>query len=286
MLLKRNLINTRLIEILSNKIHKDELLTRAASLAYSTTAAIAPILLLLVSFLNFLDLNMREKLLLQIRNLMGVHASELLRATIQNVNASDELTFTTRLFGLAFLLFTSSLMFTSLQSSLNIIFGSTDEGNRTENHYSYVKKFLMKRVASFLMVFLFVLVSVISLVGSVIISQALPDSQAWLTNIIETLAGFVFFALLFALTFKIIPDKEVIFKNAIYGGLLTAFLFVSGKYLMKLYFVEIALGSAYGAAGSMMALIIWMYYSSIIILLGAEITAGLHLRGINKSSAS
>lgn len=97
----------------------------------------------------------------------------------------------------------------------------------------------------------------------------------WIAGPVQWAANFFVFALMFTFIFKLLPDRHVEFSNAIGGGVITTILFVVGKHFIGLYLGQTAVGSAYGAAGSLMVLLVWLYYSALIVFIGAELASAL-----------
>ena len=135
---------------------------------------------------------------------------------------------------------------------------------------------MMRRLISFGMVLTFIFISIVSLVVSSLLSLFLPnDLDIWGT-LVQSAANLVLLAVLFGAIFKWMPDEEIE-KQAIFkGSIITSILFSLGKTLIGVYLGQAAVGSAYGAAGSLIVLLVWVYYSSLIIFLGAETTAQLN----------
>ena len=113
---------------------------------------------------------------------------------------------------------------------------------------------------------------------SLIISSALTlfdGHEGWIWSVVNVVGSLVIFSLLFAAIFKYLPDVKPKWSHALLGGVITAVLFTGGKSLIGLYLGSSALGSAYGAAGSLIVLLAWVYYSAIILFTGAELTSVL-----------
>jgi len=100
----------------------------------------------------------------------------------------------------------------------------------------------------------------------------LPDFMLYITNIIDIVISLAIISLLFALMFKFLPDAKIRWKSVWLGALITAVLFVIGKFLLELYFEEMNPASTYGAAGSIVLILLWVSYSSLILFFGAEFT--------------
>jgi membrane protein len=134
---------------------------------------------------------------------------------------------------------------------------------------------LKNRFLSFLMVLAFVFLLPLFLAISAIIPSmnTVPGAQvAWWAQIINLVISFVVMMSLFAMIFRIVPDKEITWTDVWLGAAVTSVLFMIGRYVISLYLLFTRSGSTYGAAGSLIVLLVWVYYSAQIFLLGAEFT--------------
>jgi membrane protein len=111
----------------------------------------------------------------------------------------------------------------------------------------------------------------VSLVATTLIGMIVPGG-GWLWNLVNLVISFGVFILLFAAMFKVLPDVRIAWKHVWIGAVLTAGLFAVGKYLVGLYIANAGYAGSYGAAGSLVAMLVWVYYSAIIVYFGAEVT--------------
>jgi membrane protein len=174
--------------------------------------------------------------------------------------------------GIAVGLFGASGVFGELQLVLNTIWGVKPKPGRG------VKGFIQDRFFSFTMVLGVAFLLLVSLVLSSVLSGvghflagALPGGET-LWQVVNALISFGIITLLFALIFKVVPDVEVRWKDVSVGAAVTALLFTIGKTLLGLYLGKSSVTSSYGAAGSLVALVVWVFYSAQILFLGAEFT--------------
>src|SRR5262249_52965897 len=166
--------------------------------------------------------------------------------------------------GLVTLLLGASGVFVQLQDSLNIIW-KVDAKPRTEN---FIVHFLRNRLLSFTAV----VGTGFLLLVSLIVSAVLSAFSHWLASsslgmpvlwhVLSSVVSFAFITLLFALIFKLLPDVSVAWRDVWMGSVLTALLFVAGQYAIGLYLGQSSVASAYGAAGSLVVLLVWVYYSA------------------------
>lgn len=253
------------------KILNDDLFSQASAIAFYVTFALPPLLILLLTFISTLQLGLQEQLKDQITALMGSDAAVVLDVIIDNVIKRQDLGRKFDLIGIGVLIFSSSVIFAQLQSSLNIIFEVPKQKSEL-TFWGRSRAFFMRRLVCFGMVLTFVFILIVSLVVSALLTLFLAPTDQIVGSILQTLANFIVFSLLFGAIFKWMPDRRVSKLAAFWGGTFTALLFALGKLLIGLYISKWALGSVYGTASSLAILLVWVYYSSLILLFGAEIS--------------
>jgi membrane protein len=248
--------------------------SRGAALAYYSMFAIAPVVVLAVSLAGLLfgAEAARGAVSAQIRDTVGPQVAEAIEALV--LSASDP-TASTRaaVIGLAVALFGAATVFGELQDALNAMWKVMPRPGRP------FRTVLVVRAFSFAMVLatgLFVLASLgvsaaLSAVASHFSPEALPGG-VWLWLALNWLVSLSLITLLFALVFKVVPDVHVPWRDVWPGALLTGVLFTVGKYLLAIYLTRTGVASAYGAAGSLAVVLVWVYYSAQILLFGAELT--------------
>jgi membrane protein len=171
--------------------------------------------------------------------------------------------------GTAVLLFSATGVFAELQDSMNTIWGVKPKPNHG------VRDFVRNRLLSLAMVFgtgFLLVVSMFLTTVTVRLATYLAGDAAWLALVLDPLVSFVVVAVLFAGIFKFLPDVRLAWRHVWVGAALTAVLFTAGKYALALYFRYATPTSAFGAAGSFAAVLLWVYYSSFILFFGAEFT--------------
>lgn len=254
----------------------DDCMTRAAALSYYTVFSLPPLLILILLLAStMLDPNdVRGGLERQIEALMGPAGGEQVRTMITHAERPGGGLLPT-LIGIGALLFGATGAFVQLQSALNRVWEVEPDPNQ-----GGLKTFLFKRLLSFGMILSIAFLLLVSLA----ISAALTAFGSALESFMpEGLSGPVIHGLnlalsfgvistLFSALFKVVPDAAVAWRDVWVGAFVTAALFVAGKFLIGLYLGKSNPGEAYGAAGSLALLLLWVYYSSIILLFGAEFT--------------
>lgn len=258
---------------LDKKIRKDEIFTRSAALALYTSFSLAPLVILLISFLSSLHLDLQLQLISQVKNLAGIEAANVLTAIIERAEERRDLSTLGGWIGSLTLLFSASVIFAHLQTSLNKIFESPVISHKNQHWSAELRHFIARRLISFGIVLTFIFISIVSLMASSLLSFLISSEQGLSGELLNMVLSFLLFSLLFSAIFKWIPDRPILNRAAIRAGMLTGLLFMVGKTLIGLYLGQTAVGSAYGAAGSFIVLLFWVYYSSLIIFVGAEIAA-------------
>lgn len=244
---------------------KHDVMTLAAALAFYTSLSLAPMLIILLSIASLMGSSSQTQLIDQIHGLLGDQAAQAIDAIIDSTKEKPQMRSFAGIFSVLLLLFTASGVFAQLQLSLNVIFETT--GKASAGVWGWIRK----RILSMGMVITLGFLALVSLVMSAFLAFVFKgDSQIWqILNFVVTIAVF---SALFAIIFKYLPDVKITWKSALIGGVVTAILFAIGKVLIGLYLGKSAVGSAYGAAGSLIVLLSWVYYSGIILFIGAEIT--------------
>lgn len=259
----------RRLDVFLKKTFNDDVLTLSAALAYFSALAMAPIIIILMSLLSFLNKDLQSELKLQTLKVIGNDAQSVLDAVINNTTNSPNLSLFAGWVGIFLLAVSGSVVFAQLHSTLNKIFmvnvKKIKNGVKTK-----LFNIVSKRLFSVIVLLLFVLFLIASLVFSTFITHILSHLNENLINFMTAIINIVMFSFLFSILFKWIPDREIKFIDSFKAGAVTAVFFLIGKMFISMYISHLAINSAYGAAGSLVAMLIWIYYSALIFLLGAE----------------
>ncbi len=245
-----------------------------AAIAFYTLFAAAPILLLVIQAAGFFVGTevVRAHVLAQLHGLLGNAGFPAVRTLIGSLSADAQGHFSTAA-GIITLMFGASSVFSELQNSLNRIW-------RAESHSAVqgLRHALRARLLAFALVFAVGFLLMVLLVAS----AGLAILAAWLGSVtpgshrvvwlLDVALGFGLATLLFATIFRYVPRQHVAWPAVWVGALVTAALFSVGRLVMVVYLGRIALNSLYGVAGSFLLLLLWVYYSAQIFLLGAEFT--------------
>jgi len=203
---------------------------------------------------------------------MGPAGRELVASILTTTNPEGGLWAT--IVGLATLVIGATAVFGELQTTMNLIWEV--QPAPTSSAWAGIWAWLKSRVFSLGLVFALAFLLVVSLVVSAALAGAAAlfqgPEQTVLSRALEIAVSLVVLTLMFALFFKYVPDTEIRWRDVWLGGLVTAVLFTLGKTAIGYYLGQASVGSAYGAAGSMVVLLVWVYYSALIVFFGAEFT--------------
>lgn len=255
----------------------------AAALSYYTLLSVAPLVLITVAVagLVFERAGVEGKVVTEIRALVGDEGAEVVHTVLRNANSPAGATRSV-VIGIVLLLVGATTVFVQLQNSLNRIW-KVD----VKPHESAIRSFIKERLLSVAMILGIGFLLLVSLLVNAGLS-AVGDSARGMVgdappvlHAVNMLISGVVSTLLFAMMFKVLPDAHVRWRDVWFGAVTTSVLFTLGKYLIGLYLGRAGLGSAYGAAGSLVVLTVWVYYASMIVFFGAELTyiRSRHRRG-------
>jgi membrane protein len=253
---------------------KDNCLRLAASLAYYTALSLAPLLLLLVGVVGLvLDRQqVATQLATQLEGLMGQAGRELVTSILTTTSPQGSLLAT--VIGLGTLFIGATAVFGELQATMNLIWEV--QPAPTSGVWAGIWAWLRERIFSLAIVFALAFLLLVSLVISAALAGAAAlfqgPEQAVLSHVLEIAVSLLVLTFVFALFYKYVPDAEIGWRDVWLGGLITAVLFTLGKTAIGFYLGQASVGSAYGAAGSMVVLLVWVYYSALIMFFGAEFT--------------
>lgn len=255
----------------------------ASSLAYYAIFSLSPLVIIGMAIISFFFERevAQGQLLAQLQNVIGENSSELIASMLSSATEGNN-GMVASIISFATLLWSAASVFGHLQNALNTIWDVVPEAKSSVWDYVRTRglSFLLVLAGGAMGLLSLVLTSVFSslsnFVGIVGFNVALWDA---ITNLGLT---FVAIAILFALIYKVLPDRFVPWREAWFGALIASLLFVLGKSILGWYFSQNSAVSVYGAAGSLVALLLWIYYSSQIFFFGAEFTQVYFKRAMRK----
>ena len=266
-----------------DKLEKDKVFDLSASLAYYTVLSVAPLLVLTLALVAVLGDGLKSELIRQVHALIGGQAAETITSIAVNADISSHINGWAGIMGLGTLFFSAGAIFGQLRTSLNTIFehaNATDDKEVSWLHASW--DFLKQKIFNIGMVLSFVFISLVSLLISSLISLLLRGPAAILGQFANLISSQIIFSLLFAGIYYFLPEKKISKRISLAAGAFTALFFSIGKSLIGFYLGKSAVVSLWGAAGSLIVLLMWVYYSSLIIFLSAEVAN--ELNKLHKSS--
>lgn len=259
-----------------DELQADQPLHLAAALSYYTLLSLAPLLIVVVSIAG-LALGreaVEGRLVDEMRGMIGQSGAEVIQTILSNAEGPKR-GIVALTIGLVTLVIGATTALIELQSALNRIWDVKAEA-KVKRHFLW--SLVRDRILSLAMIFTFGFLLLVSLV----ISTALTAAGTWLEGrvalqpvvwqVVNTIISFGIVTVFIAMIFKFLPDAKIRWRDVWFGAVITSILFAVGKYAIGLYLGRASVGSAYGAAGSVVVLMAWIYYASLIFFVGAEIT--------------
>ena len=254
----------------------DDCPAMAASMSYFTVFSLAPLLVLTLLVVGvFVDpADLQGHIHNQIATLIGSDSAQQIDEMVLSANQSSNRGPVPTILGILALLVGATGAFGALQSALNRVWDVKADPSR-----GGIKSFLGKRLLSLGMVGTIAFLLLVSLVVSAALSAfgdrlgaMLGGISGTIMQIVQVVFSLAVVSILFATIFKILPDARIAWRDVWVGALFTTVLFVAGKFVIGFYLSRAEPGSSFGAAGALAVILIWVYYSAMIVFLGAEFT--------------
>ncbi|WP_179007050.1 YihY/virulence factor BrkB family protein [Winogradskyella forsetii] len=247
---------------------------RSAIVAYYAILSLPALIIIILKVVGSVwgeDI-VQGELLAEISNAIGPDAADAIRNMIENQSGEQTSVFAT-IIGIGTLLYGSTGVFFQLQSALDDIWNMEPpyKNDLVATLMSRVKSFGFILILGFLLLTSFVLTSLLSTFSKQL-NRFLPDDLFDYIFVVDFLVSITFIYVLFATMFKFLPSAKITWKSVRIGAALTTIMFLIGKYLLAWYFNTMEPGSTYGAAGSIILIMLWVSYSSLILLFGAHFT--------------
>ncbi len=264
-----------------NGFTEDKVPKLSASLAYYTVFSLGPLLIMIIFLLGFFlgREAVQGTIYAQLQAFVGSDAAAQIQEIIKNASISDKGGMAA-VIGVIALLIGATTVFGEIQDSINGIWGLKPKKT------AGILAILKTRLLSFGMIATIGFLLLVSLAATTVVEAMgerlkaiLPDVTVTIFYIVNLVLTLGVTTLLFAIIFKVLPDAKIKWKNVWPGAIATSILFMIGKFLISFYIGKSDIGSTYGAAGSLVVLLVWVYYSSIILYFGAEFTKFYMLNG-------
>lgn len=272
------------------KIGQDEAIMRAAGVAFYAAFSLAPMVLLFVAITGFMGEGAHEKMVDAVSRTAGASAGQAVETiaaesdkarTFAEVSGSgagsgggddsgaeaNGPAWWSLVVSIAIILFSASTVMAAFQKGLNRAWNVKAAPGLKIGALSWLRA----RLLSMGMVLGICFLLLVSTVATTVIAMVIPG-EGWLWNIVNLLVSVAVYILLFAAMFKVLPDVRIGWRQVWFGAGVTAGLFALGKHLIGTYIAMAGYESSYGAAGAVVGVLVWVYYSAIIIFLGAEVT--------------
>jgi membrane protein len=253
---------------------KDDPVKLAGTTAYFTIFAVAPILIILISVLGFVleEDTVRERMFEEVESTIGSQGADFIETLVDNFRDRQQ-TLTGTIIGIVVFLIASTTFFTILQNSLNFVWRVQA---KPRNNFL---KALKDRLLSFGLILSIGFIFLVMFIGDVALSYFTSFLEGYIDEFafilirpVNIAFSFAVLVLIFALIYKYLPDTKIRWNVTWVGAIVTALLFSIGRYIIGLILGMADIGIIYGAAGSAVVFILWVFYSSIILFFGAEIT--------------
>ncbi|MFZ1030075.1 MAG: YihY/virulence factor BrkB family protein [Limnoraphis robusta] len=256
-----------------NEWQQDKVPILAAALSYYMIFSIAPLLILVIAVLGFIvgEQIAQEEVFTKLESLVGGENAVSIQTVLTN-QFSPSSNIRATLVAIATILFGATTVFAQLKQALNMIWGVQPKPGRG------LKDFIKTRILSIFMVLGIGLILLLSLIISSVLSGTNEILEKYLFipsfiwSLVDLAISFGLITLLFAQIYRVLPDVKIAWKDVGVGAAMTAVLFIIGKSVISLYLGQSSVASAYGAAGSFVVLLMWIFYSTQIFLFGAEFT--------------
>jgi membrane protein len=257
-----------------SKCDDDNIQKMGASLSYFTVFSLTPLLIIVIAVAGFIfgPDAAQGRIFTEFGSIIGKDSALLIQTAIRQSTEKGTGIIAAVIGGVTLIIGAMSV-FVELQDSLNIIWKV-----KPKPKGAALKQFLKVRLASFALIIAIGFLLMISLVVSAILTgigmyfSSVPILPIYVLEVLNNLFSLLVISVLFATIFKILPDVNLEWRDVRFASIVTALLFVIGKYLIGLYIGSSSLSSSYGAAGSLVIILVWVFYSSQILFLGAEFT--------------
>jgi membrane protein len=272
---RKHIVTTWMIVKEAYKLFADNKAMRmSAALAYYTIFSIAPMLIVIISLCDIFygKAAIEGSIYGQIQGFVGKDAALQIEQVIRNATTSTDITWASFI-GAASLIFAATGVFAEIQDSINQIWRLKAKPKKGW------LKLIINRVLSFSMVISLGFILLVSLIVNSVLDtigaqllKLLPQVAIYVAYSINLFITFITISLLFAIIFKVLPDARIKWKDVVVGAVTTALLFMLGKFAIGFYLGRSHVSNSYGAAGSMIIVLLWVYYSSAILYFGAAFT--------------
>lgn len=250
----------------------DKVLRMSAALSYATIFSFAPFLLVIITIGAFFTQDVEGEIFGELSTFLGSGVANTLQDVVHNAQVA-ETSLVSKIIGIGVILFSATTIFTSIQESLNTIWRIKPKPKKGW------LKMIKNRLLSFSIIIavgfiLLVTMSVSSIIGlfNARLMTHYPETTVVIFKIVGIILNVVVTSSIFLLIFKVLPDAKIKFRDVAIGAIVTTALFLVGQYAISIYLSSSKIITLYGAAASVLLLLVWVYYSATIVYIGAEFT--------------
>jgi membrane protein len=252
----------------------DDPFQMAAALSYYTLFSLAPLIIIAISIAGFAFGReaAQNQIVATLQGMIGQESAQAVQGIVENASKQPKTGIISTVIGVVALIFGAGGVVGQLQTSLNRLWGVTPKPNQG------IWVFVRQRFISYAMILAIGFLLLVSLMVSAVISGltqwmgTLLGGADIIAHALDLLVSFIFATALFAMIYKFLPDVDIRWRDVWVGAVITSVLFSLGKFLIGIYLGSSGVSSTYGAAGSLITVLLWVYYSSLIFFLGAEFT--------------
>lgn len=253
-------------------IGRHEIFLVAGSIAYTTALSLAPFVLIILALSSLLSLDMQSRFEAQISASFGESVGTTIKGIIENASSHPKMSGLSGIIGLLVMAVSASALVTQLKIALDKI-----------NEHRAPKKtgmafFFKKKFGSIALVLGFAFLSIASLILTTVISFIYPSGGGLPLQITSLLVNFILFTLLFTAIYRFVPSDHYSWKRCGLSGAVSTIFYIIGKTLIGIYLGRAGFASSYGAAGSLILLLVWVYYTALTLLISYEFSINLVLR--------
>lgn len=245
-------------------IFEDDIFTLAGAVAFFATLSLAPLLVLLLSITGQFSGSFHQEIVAELKVLLGPAASRAIEVVLNNIEQQQLAGRISALISIAILLFSSTAVFVQLQKAMNRIWGVRAGTGKA------VKNWLKKRLVSLIMILVIGVILLVSIMMKTALNYIFGD-MGTVMGIASTLGSILIYIILFGAMLLYVPDVRPAWRDIGFGAVITALFFHFGKWAIGRYLSFTGIGSAYGAAGTLVIGLLWVYYSTLVVFLGTEL---------------
>ncbi|MES3037348.1 MAG: YihY/virulence factor BrkB family protein [Bdellovibrionota bacterium] len=259
-------------KVMIDDISNHEIFILAGSIAYTTALALAPFLIIMLSVIALLGQEIQNKLYAQLSSSLGQKAGATIRMIIENADNQPKFAGISGIIGFFVLALSASTIFAVLRTAL-------DKINEREipKESAGIKGFIKDKVLTVGLVFGFAFLSIVSMLVTMTIGMVFTGGENAILNALSAIINFTLFTALFTAMFRFIPSDRSPWKRCLISGVVSSIFYLIGKSLIELYLGKAGFESTYGAAGSLVIFLVWVYYTSLTLLISYEFTSNMIL---------